>query len=263
MPANLFEWSATQFPALLLVMMRVAPVLFMMPLFNARNLPPLLKAGLTLTVSLVLWPIVKVDPSSFSLDVYSLGFFILSEFLIGFLLGLSVRLILTSLQLAGEFAGFQMGFGVANILDPQTGMSGTLIAQFYYLLGLLIFLSIDGHHWFFRALVQSFRLLPPGEFAFQEGLYRHLLHLSGKMFSLAIQMVAPVTATLLLVQFGLSVMARMMPQMNLLISSFPLTIAFGLVFMGLSMELLGPFLKSLLEETGRGLVTTLLPLMRR
>ncbi len=263
MSPTLIQWSSSQFAAFFLVMMRVAPVLFMMPLFNARNLPPLLKVGLTLTISLVLWPTVKVEPSSFPLDVYSLGFFLLSEFLIGFLLGLSIRFILGGIQLAGEFAGFQMGFGVANVLDPQSGMDGTLISQFYYLLGLLIFLSIDGHHWFFRALIQSFHLLPPGGFVFQEGLFQHLIRLSGKMFWIALQMVAPVTAALILIQFGLGVMARMIPQMNLLISSFPLTIGFGLVFMGLSMELLGPFLKSLLEESGRGLVTTLLPLMKR
>jgi flagellar biosynthetic protein FliR len=241
MSTTFIQWSSSQFPAFLLVMMRVAPVLFMMPLFNARNLPTLLKVGLTLTISLVLWPTVDIEPSSFPQDVYRLWFFLFSEFLIGFLLGLSIRLILGGIQLAGEFAGIQMGFGMASVFDPQSGMDGTLIAQFYYLMGLLIFLSIDGHHWFFRALIQSFHLLPPGEFVFREGLFQHLLRLSGKRFWIALQIVAPVTATLILIEFGLGVMARMIPQMNLLISSFPLTIGFGLVFVGLSMELLGRY----------------------
>ncbi|MGQ9646412.1 MAG: flagellar biosynthetic protein FliR [Thermodesulfobacteriota bacterium] len=263
MSTDLIQWSSNQFPAFLLVLMRVAPLLFMMPLFNARNLPLLLKVGLSLSISLILWPTLHLESSSFSPDIYGLGFLLFSEFLIGFLLGLSVRLVLGGIQLAGEFAGFQMGFGMANVLDPQSVMEGPLIARFYYLLGLLIFLSIDGHHWFFRALIQSFHLLRPGEFVFSEGLFRHLFRLSAKMFWIALQIVAPVTATLILVQFGLAVMARMIPQMNLLISSFPLTIGLGLFFLGLSIELLSPFLRSLLEESGRGLVTTLLPLMKR
>jgi flagellar biosynthetic protein FliR len=187
----------------------------------------------------------------------------ISEFMIGLLLGLSIRLIFGAIELAGEFVGFQMGFAMANIIDPQSGLDTTLLAQFYYLLGLLIFLSIDGHHWFFRALVQSFHLLSPGEFYPQEGLYIHLLNLSGRMFLIAFKIVAPVTAILFLIQLTLGIVARMVPQVNILISSFPLTISVGMIFLGLSMELLGPYLKTLLDESGKDLVMTLLPLMKR
>jgi len=263
MTTDLFHWSLSQYQSLLLIMMRVAPILFMMPLLNTRTLPHLLKVGLTLAVSLVLWPIVKIEAPLFPAEPYGFGFFMISELMIGFVLGFSVRLIFTGIQLAGEFAGLQMGFAMANIIDPQSGMDTTLIAQFYYFTGLLIFLSIDGHHWFFRALVQSFDLLPPGEFHFREGLYQHLLNLSGRMFWIALKMVAPVMAILILIQIALGVVARMVPQVNILISSFPLTIGLGLIFLGLSLELLWPYLKDLLNESGRGLVMTLLPLMKR
>lgn len=156
-----------------------------------------------------------------------------------------------------------MGFAMANLIDPQSGTDTTLIAQFHYLLGLLIFLLIDGHHWFFRALSQSFYLLPPGEFHLQEGLHQYLLDLSGKMFIIAIKMVAPVMAIMILIQIALGIIARTVPQLNILINSFPLTIGLGLVFLGLSMELLLPYLKDLFEESGKGLVHTLLPLMKR
>jgi flagellar biosynthetic protein FliR len=206
---------------------------------------------------------VKWEAFPFPSEPFGFGFFMISEFMIGFLLGLSIRLIFTAIELAGEFAGFQMGFGMANIIDPQSGMDTTLLAQLYYILGLLIFFTIDGHHWFFRALVQSFQLLSPGEFYPQEGLYLHLLTLSGRMFLIAVKVVAPVTAILFLVQIAMGIVARMVPQVNILMSSFPLTISLGLVFLGLSMELLGPYLKTLFDESGKGLVMTLLPLMKR
>jgi flagellar biosynthetic protein FliR len=243
--------------------MRVAPILFMMPLLSSRNLPNLMKAGLALVVSLVLWPVVNVGIGLFPSEPFSFCFYMISEFMIGFVLGLSIRLIFGGLQLAGEFVGFQMGFAMANVIDPQSGMDTTLIAQFHYLLGLLIFLSIDGHHWFFRALVQSFHLLSPGDFFLQEGLYRHILELSGKIFIIAVKIAAPVMAILILVQIALGIVAKMVPQVNVLISGFPLTIGLGLIFLGLSMELLGPYLKGLLDESGKGLVYTLLPLMKR
>ena len=70
-------------------------------------------------------------------------------------------------------------------------------------------------------------------------------------------------AILILVQIALGILAKMVPQVNVLISGFPLTIGLGLIFLGLSMELLGPYLKDLLDESGKGLVYTLLPLMKR
>jgi len=260
---NLVHWSSSEFPSFILIMIRVSTILFMMPVLNPSNLPVMVKVGLTLTVSLVLWPIVKWEASFLPSEPYTFGFFMISEFMIGFLLGLSIRLIFSAIELAGEFVGFQMGFAMANIIDPQSGLDTTLLAQFYYLLGLLIFLSIDGHHWFFRALVQSFHLLSPGEFYPQEGLYLHFLSLSGRMFLIAFKIVAPVTAILFLIQLTLGIVARMVPQVNILISSFPLTISVGLIFLGLSIELLGPYLKTLLDESGKDLVMTLLPLMKR
>ena len=263
MMPDLIHWSATQFQSLTIVMMRVSTLLFMMPLFSGRGLPHLVKIGLVLVVSLALWPVVREDISRFPSDPFSFGFLMVSELMIGLCLALSVRLVLAGIQLAGEFAGIQMGFSMANIIDPQSGTNNTVIAEFYYLLSLIIFLSVDGHHWIFRALAQSFHVLSPGKIHFQEGLYRHILQLSGRLFVIGIKLSAPVLVILVLIQFALGVVARMVPQVNILISSFPLTIGLGLVFMGLSIELLWPYLKTLLDESGRGLVMTLLPLMKR
>jgi len=263
MMTNFSYWSLNQFQQFLFILMRVAPIIFMMPPFSARNLSPLIKAGVTLVVCLALWPIVKREGSLFPSEPFSLIFYMLSEFMIGFIMGLSIRMVLGGVQLAGELVGFQMGFAMAHLIDPQSGMDTTLIAQFHYLLGLLIFLLIDGHHWFFRALSQSFYLIPPGDFYLQEGLYQYLLDLSGKMFITAIKMAAPVMAIMILIQIALGIVARTIPQVNILINSFPLTIGLGLVFLGLSMELLFPYLKDLFEESGKGLVHTLLPLMKR
>jgi flagellar biosynthetic protein FliR len=260
---NLFDWSIAQFQSFVLIMMRVSPILFMMPILSSSTLPPLLKISLMLAVSLLLLPLVKIEVRFFPRDLYQFGFLMIGELMVGFILGLSIKLIFAGIQLAGEFAGYQMGLAMAHILDPQSGMDTTLIAQFYYLLGLLIFLSIDGHHWFIRALFQSFSVLSPGEFHLKIGLYHHFLKLSGEMFVIALKMVAPVMAVLIFTQIALGMIAKMVPQMNVLMNSFPLTICLGMIFLGLSVELLFPLLQSLFEEASRGLVDTMLPLIGR
>jgi flagellar biosynthetic protein FliR len=263
MVSSLFDWSLFQFQNFVLIMMRVAPILFLMPLLSSATLPTLLKISFTLAVSLVLLPVVKIDARHFPSDPYQFGTFMAAELMIGFILGLSVKLIFAGVQLAGEFVGYQMGLAMANILDPESGMDTTLIAQFYYLVSLLIFLSIDGHHWFIRALFQSFSALSPGEIYLKPGLYQHLIHLSGKMFVIAIKLGAPIMAVMILTQIGLGMIAKLVPQVNVLIASFPLTICLGLVFLGLSVEWMVPFLRSLFDEVNRGLVETMLPLIGR
>jgi len=263
MASNLFHWSLFQFQCFLLIVMRVAPILFMMPLLSSTSLPTLLKISFTLAVSLLLLPVVKIDVRNFPSDPYLFVTFMAAELMIGFILGLSVKLIFTGVQLAGEFAGYQMGLAMASILDPESGTDTTLLAQFYYLVGLLIFLAIDGHHWFIRALFQSFSVLSPGEIHLKPALYQHLILLSGKMFVIAIKLGAPIMAVLIFTQIGMGMMAKLVPQMNVMVTSFPLTICLGLIFLGLSVEWMIPYLKSLFEESSRGLVETMLPLIAR
>jgi flagellar biosynthetic protein FliR len=83
------------------------------------------------------------------------------------------------------------------------------------------------------------------------------------MFVIAIKLGAPIMAVLIFTQIGLGMMARLVPQMNVLVTSFPLTICLGLIFLGLSVEWMVPYLKSLFEESSRGLVETMLPLIAR
>jgi flagellar biosynthetic protein FliR len=261
--SNLFDWSLLQFQCFVLIMMRVAPILFMMPILSSSALPNLLKISFTLAVSLLLLPVVQLDVRHFPSHPYHVALILMAELMIGFILGLSVKLIFSGVQLAGQFASYQMGLAMANILDPESQRNTTSIAEFYYLVGLLIFLSIDGHHWFIRALFQSFALLSPGEIHLRPGLYLHLINLSGKMFIIAIKLVAPITAVMIFTQIGLGMMAKLVPQMNVWFTSFPLTICLGLIFLGLSIEWVVPYLKSLFEESSRGLVETMLPLIGR
>lgn len=263
MSIDVMQWSFIQFQSFLFILMRVIPILFMMPLFSGTYIPHPLKVGFALVVSLVLLPVVRLEPQRFPPDPLSLAFFMITELMIGLILGLSMKLIFSGLQLAGEFAGFRMGFGVAHVVNPESGVDTTVMAQLNYLIGLLIFCSIDGHHWFFKALVQSFQLLSPGELHLGEGIYRHFLNLSGKMFVIAIQMVAPIMAVLIFIQIALGLVAKTVPQINILVTSFPLTVGSGLIFLGFSMDLLWPYLKTLFDESGKGLVMTLLPLMKK
>lgn len=259
--ASVFNWSILQFQCFALVMMRVSPIIFLMPIFSGRQVPTLVKAGLTLMVSLTLLPTVRIEPGGFPATSYEMVYFMTTELMLGFILGLSVKLVLAAVQLAGELSSYKMGLAMANILNPHSETNNTLIAEFSYLLALLLFLLVDGHHWFFRALAQSFATIAPGGLYLREGLGAHFLKLSSNMFVIAVKLTAPILAVLLFTQMALGLVAKMVPQVNVLLTSFPLTIGLGLFFLGLSIDLFGPYIGSLLEQAGMGLGRTLLPLL--
>jgi flagellar biosynthesis protein FliR len=262
-PISLLNWSLAQFQALILILTRVAAVLFLMPILGTRYVPTLLKIGLALVVSLILLPLVQVEQPPALFEPVGFAGYLIAELMIGLILGLTIKLIFAGIQMAGEFMGYQMGLAMASLFDPQSGVNNTVTAEFNYLVALLFFLALDGHHWFFRALVESFREVGPGAIQARAGLYEYLLQLSGKMFVIAIKLVAPILAIVLFVHMALGLTAKMVPQINLLMASFPLTIGLGLLFLALSIELFAPYYQSLFEETGRGMVKTVLPLLGR
>ena len=263
MPALLANWSLLQFQSFVLILMRVSPILFMMPILNSRDIPNLLKIGLTLTVGLILLPVVKIDPRFLPQEPFQFGSLMIAELMIGFILSLSVQVIFAGIQLGGELVSFEMGFSMASVVDPQSGVSTPVISQFIYFMAILIFLAMDAHHWFFRAVYQSFLLLAPGEIHLRAGLYSHLLNLMGNLFVIAVKVAAPVLAVMMFIKIAMGILAKAAPQVNILMASFPLTIGIGLLFIAFSIELLLAYFEGLFQAAGKGLVFTLLPLMQR
>ena len=263
MPAVLVHWSLLQFQSLVLILMRVSPILFLMPVLGSRNIPNLLKVGLALTVGLILLPLVKIDPQSLPREPFQFGFLMLGELMIGLVLSLSIKTIFAGIQVGGELVALQMGFSMANVMDPQSEVSAPVISEFLYFLGILVFLAIDGHHWFFRAVYQSFLYVAPGEIHLRVGLYSHLLSLMGNLFVIAIKLAAPMLAVLMFTEISLGILAKAVPQVNILMTSFSLTIWIGLLFLAFSLDALVPYFAGLFQAAGRGLVSTLLPLMQR
>ena len=213
-----------------MVLMRVAALIAAIPVFSSRNIPVMIKAGLALAIALAIYPILDlrgIDGLN-SWGVLVLG--AVTEALLGVCIGLLVRLLFAGIQMAGQIAGYQMGLAIANIMDPATSLQIPVLAQAYNLMAMLIFLTIDAHHWFFRSLVDSFDRLPLFQFRLSASLLGHLVDTAGAMFVIAIKIGAPVIVVLLLTSVAFGLLARTVPQMNVFIVAMPLKIVVGLAF---------------------------------
>lgn len=222
-----------------------------MPVFSSKNIPGLFKAGLALAFTIILYQTPDLC-SHYDLAIGTIPFCIglAGEIVIGFIIGISAQLIFAGIQLGGQIIGFQMGLSIANILDPLTSSQVSVTARFNDLMAMLIFLAVNAHYLFLRAIAESFQILPPLGFQFTRSLMDKLIVLAGNMFVIAIRVAGPVMGVLLLVSVALGLIARMVPQLNVFIVAMPLKIIIGLFIMGVSASLVASFFIGEFNELG-------------
>lgn len=243
-----------------LVLLRVAAMLASMPVIGGRGVPMSIKAALALAVSLALLPILSLSPVPVIDHWLNLAIGVGAEILLGTSIGLLIQLLFSSVQIAGQIAGFQMGLAIANIMDPASSMQIPILAQVYNLIAMLLFLTINAHHWFFFSLADSFRIIPPMQFTLAAPLMQHLVETGGAMFVVALKIGAPVIVVLILTSVAFGLVARTVPQMNIFIVAMPLKIVIGLLFAGLSLPYLQQFMTGIFDGFGASL-TALLKVM--
>ncbi|MBI4715207.1 MAG: flagellar biosynthetic protein FliR [Nitrospirae bacterium] len=180
-----------------------------------------------------------MNPDVLSAGLPGLTAGLLGEVMLGVLIGFIARLLFAAVEMAGELIGFQMGFSMVNVVDPMRGIPVPIVGQFYGLLAMLIFLTLNAHYVFLQAIGSSFALIPPFRFGMSEPLGDLLISLVGEMFVLAVKISAPVVVAVFITNVALNIVSRTVPQMNILVVGFPVTLAVGLLMMAMSLGLTG------------------------
>jgi len=227
-----------QFRAYLLVLLRISIFLFMLPFYSSTVFPDRLKMGFALVVSLLLYPVVDVDITRFPMNAVSTGLLILAEAIIGITLGLCIRMFFASVQLAGQIIGFQMGYAMINVVDPQSGGNVSIMDQLGYWVCIIVFLLLNGHHIIFLAAIDSFKIVPVGFFMMHEAIPEKVIEIGAQLFLLSVKIGAPVIVSLAFVSVAFGLIAKFSPQMNVMIVAFPLQIVTGLILFGLVFQII-------------------------
>ncbi len=224
----------------ILIFLRIGAIVVMIPVFGDRAVPARVKAGLSLVIVLILYPLIRFPlPGGYLDDIFTMVAGMLGEILIGVLIGFAARCIFAAIQSAGEMAGIQIGFSMANVIDPLGSTQISIISEFLYLMGMLVFLIVDAHHIFLVSLAETYQYVPPLGFGFSGELMQLLTGMTAKLFLTAVKLSAPIIAVVLLINIGLAVIARTVPQINVFIIGFPIQVAAGLFFLGLTAPIFG------------------------
>lgn len=220
------------FLAFLLVFVRCSAMFLTAPIFGSPNLPIHIRVFTTAAVSAALACAVGSRLGQPPADMYGLTAAVGREVFAGVLLGSFVNLSLQALQIAGSFMDLQAGLGSSHVLNPLNGVQSTVLSQLKSMLGIVVFLSADGHHMLIRAFVESYHAMPT--FGQVEQSFASLI---GAIFLIALQIAAPVMAVGFLVDAALALMTRAVPQMNAIHTGMPAKVGAGIAAVSLGLPL--------------------------
>jgi flagellar biosynthetic protein FliR len=232
-----------QFQTFLVVTSRVAGFIGAIPVISSAQTPGRIKTAMVIAISLALFPVMAEAVPKVSFAPLPFMLLMISELLLGLLLGLVARLIFTAVEFGATVIGYQMGFAAAEIFDPQSERQVALISQFQNVFAILIFLAINGHHLFLQTAVRSYELLPPGQLDFSGQAIPFLMELTSHMFAIGVQFSAPVLAVLLLSGLILGVLARVFPQLNVFLLSFPINIGTAFIVIALTLGMVSVLIR--------------------
>jgi flagellar biosynthesis protein FliR len=247
-----------------LLFLRVGAILIMIPVIGERTVPLRVKGATAILLSLLLMPTVHAKlphlHPGWEAEIFVLIVAMCTEVFIGIVIGFAAKIIFSGIQFAGEMIGIQIGYSVVNVIDPISSTQTSVISEFQYLIALLVYLAVDGHHALIMAIADSYHFMSPFSYHFSGSLMQNIFIFSKELFVIAVKISAPVMAVLLFTNVALGVMARTVPQINIFIVGFPLQIAIGLTILAL----MSPFFVKLVQGALSVLqieVNTLLRLM--
>ncbi len=237
-----------------LIFMRMSGFLLFNPLLGRSNLPAMVKTGMALVLSILVFGTAGTGvPQPDTL--VELAFRLLLELGIGLVLGFVMRVVFSVVQIGGEVIDTQMGMTMAQIYDASSQANLSVTASLLNILLILDFFAENGHYTLMRLLTTSGELVPYGAAALGDGVYAYVIELFLACMLLAVKLAMPILAAELLGEVGMGVLMKAIPQINAFVINIELKVIIGLLLFFLLLTPINEFLLELesgmLSELGR------------
>ncbi len=219
-----------QLEVFLLILTRIGGIFVSAPVLSIRSIPGWIKTTIAVWVAVALWFVIPI-PAVLPPNNLTLVFALINELLLGFLIGFVCTLIFEAIRAAGDLMDLQMGLSIATIVSPITGGVVSVVGQLAFIIALVFFFILDGHHMILSAFHQSFRMLPLGVpiNIFSDKLVVQLMELGGALWSTALQIAIPVLLIIFLSDFTFGIVSRVAPQVNVFMLGFQVKPSLGLI----------------------------------
>jgi len=232
----------------MLMFARLGTMVMLLPGLGEQGIPVRIRLVIAIVLTLVMLPLHRADyVVDISQNFAPLIGLVIKEVMIGAVLGLTGRLALSALQVAGATIAQQLGLGFVTSVDPSQGQQGVLVGNFLAMMGVALIFATDLHHLVIGALDESYRLFRPGSALPTGDVAQLMLTTISGAFRVGIQLAAPFLVFGVLFNVGLGLLARMMPQLQVFFLGVPASIMIGFVLM---MIILGSLMSVFLGYIG-------------
>lgn len=238
-----FSFDLPQILSFFAVLIRTSVLVAIVPFFGDRVIPTPVKILFSFSLAVILFPALVsrgfIHPEEALVwggSVFGIASAIASETLFALLIGFAARFAFDAIQFGGSLIGTYMGFAAANQFDPHQESHTQLIAQFHFTIAMLLFITLDGHHLFIQALLESFHIVGVTKANLSgAGIAGHLVKMGGEIIVTGALLSAPMAICIFLINVVFGVLGKAMPQMNVLVLSFGVSslIGFSMMFLGM------------------------------
>jgi flagellar biosynthesis protein FliR len=229
--------------AFMLMFARIGTMIMLMPGLGELSVPVRVRLVIALVLTAALFPLHR---GAFNIDLRSFGPVLLAggqELIIGAVLGLTARVTISALQIAGSVVAQQLGLGFVTAVDPSQGQQGVIVGNFLTILGITLLFATNLHHLVIAALHDSYQLFRPGEVPVVDDVAALIARTTTAAFKVGVQLSAPFLVFGLLFNVALGVLSRLMPQMQVYFVATPLSILLGfLILLIVIGSMMGTFL---------------------
>jgi len=217
--------------AFLLAFARVGTMVMLLPGVGEMTVPSRVRLTMALVLTAILLP---AHQKAYAVDLKAFGpllVVLFQELIVGAVLGLTARLAISALQIAGSVVAQQLGLGFVTAVDPTQNQQGVIVGNFLSVLGITLIFATDLHHLVIAGLNDSYVIFQPGEMPIVGDVAQHVTRIIATSFRIGIQLSAPFLVFGLLFNLGLGVLSRLMPQMQVFFIGLPLSILLGFLLL--------------------------------
>jgi len=216
---------------ILVVSVRVGGALLFAPIWGSTALPQYMRILILFSISVVVASVVPFSEQAYA----NPGMILPAEFLIGLLLSMGIRIVFAGLQVGAQLVSHSLGFSMAQTIDPTTANRSTLMSTFLSMLGYVLLLASDQHHTILRSLAASYKVFPAGTVVQTGQWFDTLMQAAAQIFIIGWRIALPVFVTTLLLEMTVAFIARMHPQVSVMVVTAPLKLYVGFLVLGASL----------------------------
>ncbi len=226
---------------LTLILGRTMPMILLTPFFGGKLVPPEVKMGLGLLISILVWPVVK-DSMTGEIPVSPFPFLLLmmKEVFIGLAIGFVAAHIFWAMEMAGRIIDTVRGASMSEVLVPQSEARATPVGDLLFQLLIVVFFAIGAHHIFLEAFFFSFAALPLDQGLIlgpeSEPFVNLMIRLGADIFLIAVVLAAPVLAATFITDVVFGILNRVAPQLNAYFMSMPVKAMAGIIMVLVAMQ---------------------------